>query len=145
VVTSEDGLDEVSATAATEVVEVNGEEIREYTLHPADAGLRVTRAVEAHDPPAGVRGGTPEENAAATRAIFDGERGPRADLAIVNAGAAIYAAGASETIAEGVEAARDALEQGHARSALEGYVQASLRNAPGLQGKAELGSHTGSR
>jgi anthranilate phosphoribosyltransferase len=145
VVASADGLDEVSATAATEVVEVNGEEIREYTLRPTDAGLPLAGVAKADDPPEAVRGGSPEDNAAATRAILEGERGVRADLATVNAGAAIYAAGACATIAEGVEAARDAVAQGHASRALESYIQATQRNAPGSERDAPLRSHAGSR
>ena len=74
------------------------------------------------------------ENAAVTRAILAGagssERPPGEDLAVINAGAAIYAAGAAVTIAEGVEAARSALADGRAAAALEGYVAASLRHAP---------------
>ncbi len=64
------------------------------------------------------------------RAIFEGEQGPRTDLAVINAGAAIYAAGAAETVAEGVDAARQALADGEATGALERYVQASHRHAP---------------
>jgi anthranilate phosphoribosyltransferase len=130
VVAGEDGLDEVSAGAPTQVVEVNGEEIRRYLLRPEEVGIEpaVTTAQE----PAG---GTPEQNAAVTRAILEGSRRgsgpvPGEALALINAGAAIYAAGAAETIAEGVEAARAALADGGAASALERYVQASRVNAP---------------
>ena len=71
-----------------------------------------------------------EENAAITRAILDGESGSRTDLALVNAGAAIYAAGAVASIAEGVESARAALADGSAAHALQSYVEATLRYAP---------------
>jgi anthranilate phosphoribosyltransferase len=126
-VSSEDGLDEVSARAPTHVFEVNGEEIDSYVLTPQDVGLE-----PADDEPGG---GTPEENAALTRAILAGsneKRGPAPGqaLAAINAGAAIYAAGRVETIAEGVEAAREALHEGHAMRALEDYVAASRRHAP---------------
>ncbi len=77
-----------------------------------------------------MRGGTPEENAAVTRAILAGEQGVRADLALINAGAAIYAAGVTETLADGVQAARAAVEDGRAQSALERYLQASRQYAP---------------
>jgi anthranilate phosphoribosyltransferase len=123
VVAGEDGLDEVSISAATRVVEVNGAELSHYTLTPGDVGLEL--AAEG-----GYDGGTPEENATVTRAILAGERGVRTDLALINAGAAIYAAGVAQTLAEGVQAARAAIEDGLAESALERYLEASRRYAP---------------
>jgi anthranilate phosphoribosyltransferase len=123
VVCGEDGLDEVSISAATRVIEVNGEELRQYTLTPGDVGIEL--AAES-----GYEGGTPAENAAVTRAILMGETGPRADLALINAGAAIYAAGVAESIAAGVQAARETLADGSAQSALERYLEASRRFAP---------------
>jgi anthranilate phosphoribosyltransferase len=127
VVSSDDGLDEISATATTHVVEVNGDEIRRYTLRPEDAAIGGNGTQRA-EPPEAVRGGDPAQNAAATRAILEGEDGARADLAMINAGGAIYVAGLASTIAEGVEAARDAVAQGGAASALERYLDASRRD-----------------
>jgi anthranilate phosphoribosyltransferase len=123
VVAGEDGLDEVSIGAATRVVEVNGGELSHYTLTPSDVGIEL--AVEPD-----YDGGTPEENAAVTRAILAGERGVRTDLALINAGAAIYAAGVAQTLAEGVLAARAAIEDGRAADALERYLEASRSYAP---------------
>jgi anthranilate phosphoribosyltransferase len=125
VVSGEDGLDEVSISAATRVIEVNGEELRRYTLTPGDVGIEL-----AAEP--GYEGGTPAENAVVTRAILMGETGPRADLALINAGAAIYAAGVAESIAAGVQAARETLADGSAQSALERYLEASRRYAPAV-------------
>jgi anthranilate phosphoribosyltransferase len=125
VVSGEDGLDEVSSSAPTAVVELDGAEIRRYTIVPEDLGIA---PVPAEHP--ALAGGTPAENAAATTAILEGEEGPRAELALVNAGAAIYAAGAVGSIAEGVETARAALADGSAAHALQGYVEASRRHAP---------------
>jgi anthranilate phosphoribosyltransferase len=132
VVSSEDGLDEISAGAPTKVVEVNGEEVREYVLEPRDVGVAPDVDPSAAD---GSRGGTPQENALVTRAILEGapasgERPAGESLAVINAGAAIYAAGRAETIAEGVQAAREALADGRAADALERYLQASRRHAP---------------
>jgi len=123
VVAGEDGLDEVSISAATRVVEVNGAELSHYTLTPGDVGLEL--AAEG-----GYDGGTPEENATVTRAILAGELGVRTDLALINAGAAIYAAGVAQTLADGVQAARAAIEDGSAERALERYLQASRQYAP---------------
>jgi anthranilate phosphoribosyltransferase len=132
VVASEDGLDEISIAAGTSVVEVNGEEITRYTLLPDDVGVRL-RAGEELERDCG--GGTPEQNAAVTRMILGLEQPLSArqaplDLAVINAGAAIYVAGGADSIADGVQAARSALADQSAAQALEGYVQASLARAP---------------
>ncbi len=128
VVHGEDGLDEVSSSAPTHVAEVNGSDVRRYTVSPEELGV-----VPGSPSDPALEGGTPAENAAVTRAILHGEDGvgvPRTNLALVNAGAAIYAAGAAPSLAEGVQAARAALADGAAARALEGYVQATLRHAP---------------
>lgn len=132
VVAGEDGLDEVSASADTKVVEVNGEEITRYVLNPQEVGIESVADVASAQGP---QGGTPEQNAAVTRAILEGERAgggtPAGEaLALINAGAAIYAAGGVDSIAQGVQAARAALAEGRAADALERYVQASQRHAP---------------
>jgi len=134
VVAAEDGLDELSVAAGTKVVEVNGEEITRYTLTPGDVGVAQfsTDSFERD-----CAGGTPEQNAAVTRAILAGDRHeageepPSAsiELAVINAGAAIYTAGEADTIADGVEAARAALASGAAAEALERYVRTSRKHA----------------
>jgi anthranilate phosphoribosyltransferase len=125
VVAGEDGLDEVSTSAATQVVEVNGEELTRYTLTPQDVGIELA---DPSDPL--LSGGSPLQNAEVTQAVFTGEQGAHADLVLINAGAAIYAAGAADSIAGGVEAARETIGSGSAAAALERYVQASRRHAP---------------
>jgi len=132
VVAGEDGLDEVSASAATKVFEVNGGEVSQYVLTPEQAGVRSARGAESARGP---EGGTPTENAQVTRAILEAGPGARERpageaLALINAGAAIYAAGGADSIAEGVDAARAALAEGRAASALDRYVEASRRHAP---------------
>jgi anthranilate phosphoribosyltransferase len=132
VVAAEDGLDEISIAAATTVVEVNGEEITRYSLVPGDVGIELASAADFER---GCAGGTPEQNAAVTRAILHGEQSAETgsssrDLVAINAGAAIYTAGRADSIAAGVEAARAALADGSAAAALERFVQASIRNAP---------------
>jgi anthranilate phosphoribosyltransferase len=117
VVSSEDGMDEMSTSAPTRVVEVDGENIHRYTIAPRDVGLP-----ESHD---AIGGGTPQENAATTRAILDGERGPARDLAIMNAGAAIYVGGRADSLSAGVELAHEAVDSGAAVAALERYVALS--------------------
>jgi anthranilate phosphoribosyltransferase len=139
VVSGEDGLDELSLAAPTQVLEVNGEELRRYRLEPGDVGVRAsdTESFERD-----CAGGTPEQNAALTRAILGAQAtddggapgagtAPAAsvELAVLNAGAAIYAAGSADSIAAGVRAAREALADGSAARSLERYVQASTAHA----------------
>ena len=114
-VSSEDGLDELSICAPTTVVEVLGGELRRYTVAPADVGLAVASADA-------VPGGDPAENAETARRIFAGESGVARDLAVLNAGAAIYAGGAAQSLADGVTAAQTAVDDGSAASALERFV-----------------------
>ena len=116
VVSSQDALDEMSISAPTTVVEVDGADLNTYTVRPEDVGLSTIA-----DPDA-VQGGSPEDNAATARAIFAGETGPRRDLAVLNAGAAIYAAGRAGDIAEGVAAAQAALDDGAATRTLDALI-----------------------
>jgi anthranilate phosphoribosyltransferase len=121
-VSSEDGLDEMSTSAPTHVVEVNGNAIERYVVSASDVGLAATT-------PEAVAGGTPEVNAQTTRAILEGEPGPRRDLALLNAGAAIYAAGLANGLGEGVDAAREAVDSGGALRTTEAYLDLSRQLA----------------
>jgi anthranilate phosphoribosyltransferase len=123
VVSSADGLDEMSTSAPTHVVEVNGDELRRYDVSPADVGL-------AESPPESISGAGPEANAAVTRTVFDGATGPDADLVLLNAGAAIYAAGRVDDLRAGVELAREVIASGAAARTLEDYVRISGELAP---------------
>jgi anthranilate phosphoribosyltransferase len=130
VVAGEDGLDEVSASATTKVVEVDGERITRYELDPRELDIDVDAAQTR-----GVEGGTPQENANVTRAILEGAGGGEGaaagtELAVINAGAAIYVAGRAATIADGVRVAREAIADGSAAAALERYVASSQAHAP---------------
>jgi anthranilate phosphoribosyltransferase len=122
VVSSEDGLDEMSTSAPTHVVEVNGNAIERYVVAAHDVGLAATTLET-------ITGGTPEANAKTTQAILEGEPGPRRDLALLNAGAAIYAAGVSDSLGEGVDAAREAVDSGAALRTTEAYLDLSRRLA----------------
>ncbi|MEA2269112.1 MAG: anthranilate phosphoribosyltransferase [Solirubrobacteraceae bacterium] len=117
-VSSEDGLDEMSTSAPTHVVEVNGDAIRRYVVAASDVGIEPA-------PFEAVRGGTPQQNADTVRSILSGEQGPPRDLAVLNAGAAVYAGGVADSLAEGVEAARAAIDSGAAQRTLETYVAMS--------------------
>jgi len=122
-VSSHDGLDELSISAPTRVVEVRDGEITSYDVAPADVALQTA-------PAEAVPGGNPTENAETARQIFAGEPGAARDLAVLNAGAAIYAGGGAGTLGEGVAAAQQAVNSGAAATALERFVSATLRLAP---------------
>ncbi len=123
VVSSADGLDEMSTSGTTRVVEVDGPELRSYEVSPEDVGLARARPEE-------LGGGTPDVNAATTQRIFEGERGPQRDLAVLNAGAAIYVAGRADTLEEGVRAAEAAVDEGRAAESLERLVAMTQELAP---------------
>jgi anthranilate phosphoribosyltransferase len=123
VVSSQDGLDELSISGPTRVLEVQGEEVRSYTTTPQEVGL-------AQAPAEAIPGGDPEANAETTRRIFAGQDGPERDLAALNAGAAIYAGGGADTLTEGVRRAEEALDSGAAADALERFVKRTRELAP---------------
>ncbi len=115
IVSSEDGLDELSISAPTRVVEVIDEELRTYTVAPEQVGLKPAS-------PAEVPGGNPLENADTARRIFAGAPGAARDLAVLNAGAAIYAGGGADSIEQGVRVAERSVDSGAAQAALERFV-----------------------
>ncbi len=123
VVSSADGLDELSTAGTTRVVEVDGGELRTYDVTPEDVGL--ARSVYED-----VAGGPPEANAETTRRIFTGAAGPPRDLAVLNAGAAIYAAGRAESLERGVRAAEETIDSGAAARALDRLVELTSKLAP---------------
>ena len=107
------GMDEIALHGETVVAEVDGDEITEYTITPGEIGLE-SAPVEA------VAGGSPADNAADLRGIVTGEvTGPKRDIILANAGAAIYIAGLADTIEAGVEAAAQAIDDGDARETFE--------------------------
>jgi anthranilate phosphoribosyltransferase len=122
VVSSVDGLDELSTAGATRVVEVEHGELRTYEIVPEDVGLERSTYED-------FAGGPPEANAGTTRRILAGERGPARDLAALNGGAAIYAAGLVDSLREGVEAARDAVDSGAALRTTDAYLELSRQLA----------------
>ncbi len=122
VVHSEDGLDEITTTGETAVVEVFAGEgfDKRFTVSPELFGMpRATLA--------DLRGGDAAQNAAIIREVLDGEAGPRLDVVLLNAGAALYIALAAGSMTEGVEKARAAVASGAARAKLDALVQTSAR------------------
>jgi anthranilate phosphoribosyltransferase len=116
VVSSADGLDELSVSGPTRVVELSGGGIDIYDVRPEDVGLE----------PAGgdaVGAGTPDENAAVLRGVLAGGNGTERSLVVLNAGAAIYVGGRADSLEAGVRAAEDSIDSGAAAGVLDRYVE----------------------
>jgi len=107
-----DGLDEVSTVGATRISELRNGDVRTFTVEPDDLGL--PRAA-----PGAVAGGRPEENAVITTAVLQGERGPRRDIVLANAAAALVAAGLADGWKDGIALAARAIDSGAAYEKLE--------------------------
>jgi len=123
VVAAEDGVDELSISSRTRVIEVADGRTAEHYVEPAELGFAEASLDD-------VAGGTPEENAAASRAVLGGELGPRRDLVLLNAGAAIYVGGKADSLAAGVEIATETVDAGAGKDLLERLIAAST--APAL-------------
>jgi anthranilate phosphoribosyltransferase len=116
VVHGEDGLDELSITGPSRVAELQEGQIHCYTVHPEDFGIpRATMA--------DLQGGSAADNAEIIRRILAGERGPKRDIVLLNAGAAIAAGGRAANIAEGIALAGQAIDSGAARERLERLIE----------------------
>lgn len=116
VVHGEDGLDEISTTGESRVAELRDGWMRSYMIRPEDFGL--SRASLAD-----LRGGSAADNAEIIRRILQGERGPKCDIVVLNAGAAIAAGGKAADIAEGIGMARKAIDSGAALEKLQRLVE----------------------
>jgi anthranilate phosphoribosyltransferase len=117
-----DGLDELTTTAVSTVFEVRDGAVRETTLDPAELGL----ARAALDQ---LRGGEAQEAARIARAILEGEPGPRRDVVLLNAAAALEVAGAAASMAEGLELAARSIDEGRAAEVLERWIAVSRQAA----------------
>jgi anthranilate phosphoribosyltransferase len=122
VVHGDDGLDEISLSSSTKVVEVRGRELEEYEIAPRDFGLRAAAPTE-------FLTGDTRNAADLLQAALAGNPGPAADVLALNGGAAIYVGCGAKTLAEGVKRARDVLASGHALETLEAMRQASQQSA----------------
>ena len=112
-----DGMDELSVSGPSFVIEINGSR-SEYQLDPAELGLR--RA-----PVDAMRGGGPEENARIAREVLQGAKGPRRDVVLLNAAAALRAAGLAESWKEGLGVAAEAIDSGRAGEVLQRWAKIS--------------------
>ena len=114
---SEDGMDELSITSPSHVIEIDGRR-RDYELDPAEVGIK-KGSLDA------LRGGGPEHNARIAREVLQGAKGPRRDVVLLNAAAALRAAGIAKDWKEGTAAAADAIDSGRASDALGRWAAVS--------------------
>jgi anthranilate phosphoribosyltransferase len=122
VVSGPDGADELLPTGENLVAEWNNGSLSTYSLGPADFGLS---PIELAD----LKGTDAEGNAEVIRGMARGDRGPKTETALLNAGAAIWVAGKAETLREGIEAARTAVADGRLQALLENAARASRKSS----------------
>ena len=118
VVYGQDKLDEISMSAPTSVCEIRNGVFKSYTITPEQFGF--TRCGKEE-----LVGGTPEENAAITNAILNGEKSARRNAVVLNSAAALYVAGKCQSLEEGVSMAEELIDSGKAKAKLEEFVKYS--------------------
>ena len=120
VVHGEDGMDEITTTGSSHVAEWHDGRVRQYKVHPEDFGIPVGTIDE-------IRGGNAEENARIILELFEGKKGGKRDIVLLNTGAALHAAGSADTIEKGIELARQAIDEGKAMEKLQAMIRHSNR------------------
>ena len=118
VVHGDDGLDEITTATTTRVSELQNGVVKTYTLDATAFGIPKAE-------PAALLGGSPEENAEITVNILKGEKGPKRDIVVLNAGAAIVAGGKADNLDTGIELANSSIDSGSALAKLEGLKSVS--------------------
>ena len=120
VVHGSDGLDEITTTGSTEVFEVHQNRVRRFVWNPAEFGVMPARLTD-------LSGGDRQVNRKIATSILHGERGPRRDVVLVNAAAALVAAGAAADLTEGMRRAAESVDSGTAAKKLEALAKFSDR------------------
>ena len=113
-----DGLDEISIMGTTRIAEVKNGKVNKYGITPEDFNLPSATLQE-------IAGGDLEENARIIRSIFNGEKGAKRDIVLLNAGAAIYTSGKADSHVKGVELAAKSLDSGAAAEKLDQLIKVS--------------------
>ena len=129
VVHGSDGIDEISTTGYTKVSECHDGVVHTFYLHPSDVGLPKAGA-------AALAGGSAPDNARIIAAVLEGQRGAPRDVVLLNAGAALFIAGAARSIADGVALAGQAVDRGDAARTLDALVRVSRAELPAAGGAA---------
>jgi anthranilate phosphoribosyltransferase len=118
IVHGDDGLDELTISTTSRVVDVRDGAVETYTVDPAALGIATA-------PADAVVGGDPATNAALARRVLAGEPGPHRDIVMLNAGAGLVAAGLADDLEAGLDTARAAIDDGRAAGALDALIAAS--------------------
>ena len=120
VVFGQDTLDEISMSAPTTICEIRDGWFKSYVITPEDFGF--TRCTKED-----LKGGNPEENAAITLAILKGEKGPKREAVLMNAGAALYIGGKADSLKEGLQLAAELIDSGKVLEVLQKLIEVSNR------------------
>lgn len=122
IASSHDGLDEVSISAPTTIIEIENEKTKTFTIQPADFGFKTA-------PLSNLKGGSARENAVIIRSILQGIKGAARDIVVLNAACVLYAAGAVPTIHTGIQHAIDSIDSGAAHTVLQHLILETNRHA----------------
>ena len=120
VVYGQDKLDEISMSAPTTVCEIKDGWFKSYVIAPEDFGLERCSKAD-------LVGGAPEENAKITLAVLGGEKGPKRDAVLMNAGAALYIGGKAKSLKDGIALAAELIDSGKALETLHKLIEISNR------------------
>lgn len=118
IVASDEGLDEISISAGTHVLEIKGKEAGETLIDPFDFGFKKVSLDK-------IKGGDSLLNSQIIKSVLSGEKGPKRDIVLLNAGAAFYVSGIAKSIKKGIEMARESIDKGFAKRALENLIKES--------------------
>jgi anthranilate phosphoribosyltransferase len=118
VVHGADGIDELSTSGHTKVSECRNGSVSTFYVHPSDFGMPKADRQD-------LQGGDAAANAAILRAIFEGEKGPRRNVVLLNAGASLFVGGKAASVRDGIERAARAIDSGAVRSKLDAMIEAS--------------------
>jgi len=116
VVHGSDGLDEVTTTGKTFISEWTGTDIVSYDIDPQEVGIKLAREAD-------LKGGDLKENVRIARDILAGGQGPKRDIVVLNAACAIYTAGKTATVADGIRLAGQSIDSGHAQAKLDALIK----------------------
>ena len=116
VVSGNDGLDEMTLTSETKVSELKDGKVKTYSIKPEEFGMTRCKLFE-------LQGGEPDDNARIISAILKGDKGPKRDVVVLNAAAAIVASGMAKDIKEGIKLAEEAIDSGKALEKLEKLIE----------------------
>ena len=117
-----DGIDEISTTGYTKVLECRDGRVHAFYVHPAEFGLPKASPIE-------LQGGEATANAAIVRDVIGGRKGAARNVVLLNAGAALFVAGAADSVRDGVARAADAIDRGAAGETLDKMVRSSREEA----------------